>query len=256
VAAGKPATAKLEIAARHAGGRVLLEVRDDGAGIDPLKVATIAAKRGVISEEAIPSIDMARATELLFAPGFSTAEKTSDVSGRGVGMDAVRDAVRELGGEVVLVSETGVGTTAQIRLPLTLAIVSALLVECGGQPFAVPLDRVEHTLRLDDTVVQTVAGRRMLSLRDGVLPLYDAGHTLGTIPGEERFAVILRAEERRVALAVDRLLGQRELVTRPLPPSLDQRAAVSGAAVLSEGEIALIVDCDALEPAGAHLAAA
>jgi two-component system chemotaxis sensor kinase CheA len=256
VAAGKPATASVQIAARHAGGHVVLEVKDDGAGIDPAKVAKIAVKRGLITEEAAAGVDMARAIDLLFTPGFSTAEKTSDVSGRGVGMDAVRDAVRELGGEIVMLSETGVGTTAQIRLPLTLAIVSALLVEAGNQPFAVPLDRVEHTLRLDQQVVQRVAGRRVLALRDGVLPLYDAQTGLGAPEGEERFALILRVEERRIALAVDRLLGQRELVTRALPANVDQRAAVSGAAVLSEGEIALIVDCDALEPTSGHLAVA
>src|SRR5690349_3414183 len=124
VAAGKPATGILEISAQHAGGNVVITVRDDGRGINPRKVATKAAERGLIDPAAVDSIDMARAVELLFTPGFSTAEVTSDISGRGVGMDAVRAAIRGLGGEVLMTSEFGKGTNAQIRLPLTLAIMA------------------------------------------------------------------------------------------------------------------------------------
>jgi len=245
--AQKPATGKLHISARHAGGNVVINVRDDGRGIDPARVAEKAVERGLIPAEAAPSIDMQRAVELLFAPGFSTAEQTSDISGRGVGMDAVRTSIRELGGEVLIQSEHGVGTMAQIRLPLTLAIMAALLVESRGLPFAVQLDRVESTLRLADYTVRSVAGRRMLVLRDGVLPLLDAAESLGygRAPNATH-AVIVRGAERRLALAVESLVGQRELVTRPLPPELGDKAALSGGAVLSNGEIALIVDCDAL----------
>src|SRR6185436_6482069 len=131
----KPATGVLEISARHAGGNVVITVTDDGRGIDPARVARKAAERGLIAEDAV-------AAELLFHPGFSTAEVTSDISGRGVGMDAVRSSIRELGGEVLLTSEQGHGTAAQIRLPLTLAIMAALLVEADSRPFAVPLDRI------------------------------------------------------------------------------------------------------------------
>jgi two-component system chemotaxis sensor kinase CheA len=246
-AAGKPATGALEISARHAGGSVLISVRDDGRGIDPLHVARKAAERGLISEDAIPSVDMQRAVELLFTAGFSTAEVMSDVSGRGIGMDAVRTTIRELGGEVLMQSEPGKGTTAQIRLPLTLAIMSALLIESCGLPFAVQLDRVERTLRLQDYPVRSVAGKRMLVLRDGVLPILDLAESLGHgKAADASHAVVVRGADHRLALAVEHLVGQRELVTRPLPPEVSGGSALSGGAVLSNGQIALIVDCDAL----------
>ncbi|MCW2954982.1 MAG: CheA signal transduction histidine kinase [Conexibacter sp.] len=249
-AAGKPSTGVLEISARHAGGNVVISVRDDGRGIDPARVARKAVERGLIAAEAEASVDVPRAVELLFAPGFSTAEETSDISGRGVGMDAVQASIRDLGGEVVMESIPGEGSHTEIRLPLTLAIMAALLVETQGLPFAIPLDRVERTLRLQDHTVRSVAGARMLVLGDGVLPLIDAGERLGRGRGDagetHAHAVIVRGRERRLALAVATLVGQRELVTRPLPPEVSDSAAVSGGAVLATGEIALIVDCDAL----------
>jgi two-component system chemotaxis sensor kinase CheA len=255
-AAGKPATGTLEISARHAGGSVLISVRDDGRGIDPAHVARKAAERGLISEDAIPGVDMQRAVELLFTAGFSTAEVMSDVSGRGVGMDAVRTTIRELGGEVLMQSEPGKGTTAQIRLPLTLAIMSALLVESCGLPFAVQLDRVERTLRLQDYPVRSVAGKRMLVLRDGVLPILDLAESLGHgKAADPTHAVVVRGADHRLALAVEHLVGQRELVTRPLPPEVSGGSALSGGAVLSNGQIALIVDCDAVTQAANENAA-
>jgi two-component system chemotaxis sensor kinase CheA len=210
-------------------------------------VARKAAERGLIADDTVESVDAARAAELLFHPGFSTAETTSDISGRGVGMDAVRSSIRELGGEVVLTSEEGAGTTAQIRLPLTLAIMSALLVEVGGKPFAVPLDRIERTLRIADHTVRSVAGSRMLVTGEGVLPLVDAGERLTGVPADATHAVVVRGATLRCALGVDRLVGQRELVTRPLPAEVGAEG-LTGAAVLSDGRIALIVDCDAITP--------
>jgi two-component system chemotaxis sensor kinase CheA len=246
-AAGKPATGTVRISARHAGGNVVITVADDGRGVDPHAVAAIAIKRGLLTIEQADGIDAARAIELLFTPGFSTREQADDISGRGVGMDAVRAKVRELGGEVLLSSEPGQGTTAQIRLPLTLAIMSALLVEAGGRVYGIALDRVDRTVRLADHVVRSAAGQRMLVVGDAVLPLYDAASALGHHTGEDcEFAVIVQGHERSVALAVSALIGQRELVTRPLPADVADLAPVSGAAVLSDGEIALLVDCDAL----------
>lgn len=251
-ASGKPEVGKLEISARHAGGSVLITVRDDGRGIDPAKVAAAAVKRGLISPEAAPMVDMARAIELLFTPGFSTAEQTTDLSGRGVGMDAVRNMVRAVGGDVVLESEPGVGTTAQVRLPLTLAIIAALLVTARGVPFALPLDRVERTFRLSEQVVRSVAGGRVIVLREAAIPLVDLAEALGYGPAEERtHAVLIRGADRRFALEVESLEGQRELVTRPLPEEVAENAGLSGGAVLSNGEIALVVDCDALVGAAA-----
>jgi two-component system, chemotaxis family, sensor kinase CheA len=247
IAAGKPATGTLEISARHAGGNVIISVRDDGAGIDPGKVARKAAARGLIAADAVDTVDAKAAAELLFHAGFSTAEVTSDISGRGVGMDAVRTTVRELGGEVLLVSELGAGTTAQIRLPLTLAIMAAMLVEVEERPFAVPIDRIERTVRLADHAVRSVAGARMLVMDDGVLPIIDGGARLARVPSPDAgHGVIVRANDARVVLSVTRLVGQHELVTRPLPAEVAERAALSGGAVLADGQIALIVDCDAL----------
>jgi two-component system, chemotaxis family, sensor kinase CheA len=247
VAAGKPATGTLEISARHAGGNVIISVRDDGRGIDPRKVARKAAERGLIAADVVDAVDAKAAAELLFHPGFSTAEVTSDISGRGVGMDAVRTTVRELGGEVLLHSELGKGTTAQVRLPLTLAIMAALLVEVGGAPFAVPIDRVERTVKLADHTLRSVAGERMLVMRDGVLPVVDGGTRLNrSATPEADHAVIVRAADSRLAVAVTKLVGQHELVTRPLPPDVAEHAPLSGGAVLPNGQIALIVDCDAL----------
>jgi two-component system, chemotaxis family, sensor kinase CheA len=246
LAAGKPEVGTLEISARHAGGSVVIEVRDDGRGIDPEAIARKALSSGLIDAQTAAEITMKTAVELLFAPGFSTAETTSDISGRGVGMDAVRAKIRELGGEVLLDSVQGEGTTAQIRLPLTLAIVSALHVDVAGAPYAIPLDRVERTLRLADQTVRSVAGRRMLVLDDGVLQLLEGAEVFGRPSNEPEFVVIVRAQDQRLAVSVDDLIGQRELVTRPLPPVVSSGEPVSGGAALADGRIALIVDCDAL----------
>ncbi|HJS95946.1 MAG TPA: chemotaxis protein CheA, partial [Solirubrobacteraceae bacterium] len=247
IEAGKARQGTIQIAARHAGGSVVIEVRDDGNGINPKAVAKKALSLGMIDEDAAENIDMRGAVELLFTSGFSTAETTSDISGRGVGMDAVREKIRQLGGEVVIESTPGQGTTAQIRLPLTLAIVSALQVDVSGVPFAIPLDRIERTLRLSEQTVRSVAGRQMLVLEDGVLPLLDGAEVFrrDTV-GEHEFVVIIRAQDKRLALAVDDLVGQRELVTRPLPEIVSDGEPVSGGAALADGRIALIVDCDAL----------
>ena len=249
LAAGKPRHGTIEIAARHAGGSVVIEVRDDGKGIDPQAIAGKALSLGMIDEETAAAIDLRGAVELLFTSGFSTAQSTNDISGRGVGMDAVRERIRQLGGEVVIDSTLGAGTLAQIRLPLTLAIVSALQVEVSGVPFAIPIDRIERTLRLSEQIVRSVAGKPMLVLEDGVLPLLDGAWVFcRDVVGEHAFVVIIRTQDRRLALGVDDLVGQRELVTRPLPAIVSDGEPVSGGAALADGRIALIVDCDALAP--------
>ncbi|MCW3023824.1 MAG: chemotaxis protein CheA [Conexibacter sp.] len=253
IARGKPPTGRLTMAARHAGGSIAITVSDDGTGIDAPRVAAVAVERGLIPAEQAASIDMRAAIELLFTPGFSTAAEVGALSGRGVGMDAVRDKIRELGGEVTVTSVVGEGTVTEIRLPLTLAIMSALLVEAGGRPFGIPLQRVERTMRLDDHPIRSVAGRQMLVLKDEALPLRRAVDVFGAAAGNaadaeapDTHVVIVRGLERSLALSVSKLIGQRELVTRPLPPNVAQDAAVSGAAVLSDGGIVLLADCDAL----------
>ncbi|MEA2150891.1 MAG: two-component system, chemotaxis family, sensor kinase CheA [Solirubrobacteraceae bacterium] len=247
VAAGKQPTGTIEIAARHAGSSIVISVRDDGRGIDPERVARKACERGLITAAEIPGVDHARAAELLFTAGFSTSDVATDISGRGVGMDAVRSAIRGLGGEATLSAQPSGGTVAEIRLPLTLAIMSALLVQSGGLPFAIPLDRVQRTIRLADHAVRSVAGRRMLVMGDRVLPLRDLGEAVGHPPAAgQDHAVVVRAGDSDIALGVELLIGQRELVARALPAAVSERAALSGGAVLADGQIALIVDCDAL----------
>lgn len=250
-AAGKDETGTLVIAARHAGGSIVISVRDDGKGVDPRKVAERALERGLITAEQANALDVAGAVELLFAPGFSTAEQVGDLSGRGVGMDAVRDKIRRLGGEVFVTSAPGEGTVAEIRLPLTLAIMSALLVEADGRPYGIALNRVERTMKLSDQTIRSAAGRRMLVMDDGAIPICRArdafGHgRLHHEDVEDTHLVLVRAGDKTVALAVSGLVGQRELVTRPLPPEVGHGTALSGAAVLPNGDIVLLADCDAL----------
>jgi two-component system, chemotaxis family, sensor kinase CheA len=246
-AAGKRPTGTLRISARHAGGNVVITVSDDGRGVDPAKVGAAAVRRGLLDRERADALDVARAIDLLFAPGFSTRQATSDISGRGVGMDAVRARVRELGGEVIMTSEHGRGTTAEVRLPLTLAIMPALLVLAGGRTYAIALDRIDRTVLVAEHPVRSAAGQPMLVVGDAVIPLRDAATALGHSTGEEcEFAVIVHGHDRSVALAVSELIGQRELVTRPLPHDVADLAPVSGAAVLPDGDIALLIDCDAL----------
>lgn len=248
--AGKSPTGTLVIGARHAGGSIVITVRDDGRGVDPAKVGARAVQRGLITPEQAAVLDPAGAVELLFAPGFSTAETVGDLSGRGVGMDAVREKIRELGGEVLVTSVPGEGTVNEIRLPLTLAIMSALLVESDGQPYGIPLNRVQRTMRLSDQTVRQAAGQRMLVLDDEALPLKRAReafkHGARLADHQDTHVVLVMSGERRVALSVSKLVGQVELVTRPLPSGVAEDAAVSGAAVLSNGSIVLLADTDAL----------
>jgi two-component system chemotaxis sensor kinase CheA len=245
-AAGKPPTGRLEIEARQTGGDVVITIRDDGRGIDPQQVARKAAEQGLIDGDDVQDIDMAGAVELLFAPGFTTAAEASDVSGRGVGLDAVRTSVRQLGGEVYLHSEPGAGTTAEIHVPQSLAILSALLVETSGVPIAIPVDRVESTVRLFDHFVRAIAGRPTIFLRDGAVPLAYASQLFGRGQDRASRAVILRGSEGRIALAVERVIGRRALVTGALPAELAGLAGCAGVADLPEGGRALVVDCDSL----------
>jgi len=251
---GKPRVGKLTISARHAGGSVVIEVKDDGHGIDPAVVARKALEKGLIDADTAASLDMRGAIELLFTQGFSTRDTVSELSGRGVGLDVVRSAIRSLGGDVFAESVLGQGTTAQIRLPLTLAIVAALEVDVAGAPFAIPIDHVDRTLTIENQNISNMAGRRMLSLDDGVLPLLDGARVFG-LPQktQDDLIVIVRAGNRRVGLTVNDVVGQRELVTRPMPPRIMDGQPISGGAVLANGTIALIVDCDALVADGERL---
>ncbi|MBJ7348930.1 MAG: chemotaxis protein CheW, partial [Thermoleophilaceae bacterium] len=173
-------------------------------------------------------------------------KRISNISGRGVGMDAVREAVRGFGGDVVLRTETGIGTTMQLRMPLTLAITPALVVTAGGVPYAVQLDRVERTYPVSAINFKTAVGQPVAVMDDRALTVVNLAERFGAPAGNPQFMVTVQSADRQLALTVDSLIGRRELVTRPVPPQIRADLPVSGGAVLASGEIALIIDCEAL----------
>lgn len=244
----KPAEGMLKIAARHQGGEVVIAITDDGAGIDTDSVIATALKRGLITQEASERFETDQAIELLFTSGFSTAETITDVSGRGVGMDAVRAAVRGFGGDVRVSSNLGTGTTTELRMPLTLAILPALVVRSAGDPYALQLDRVDRTFKTDDVTITTTAGQPVAVFEDCAMPIVNLAESFNrpTEPDAAQFMVTVRSADRQLALLVDEMIGRRELVTRPVPEKVRQDSPVSGGAVLASGEIAFIVDCEEL----------
>jgi two-component system chemotaxis sensor kinase CheA len=244
----KPEQGLLLIAARHEGGEVVIGITDDGAGIDTDRVVAQARERGLLADNG-EKIEDDQAIELLFTPGFSTAAEVSDISGRGVGMDAVRSAVRGFGGDVRVRSEKDVGTTTELRMPLTLAILPALVVRSAGDPYALQLDRVDRTFRLDEVAVTTTAGQPVAVFDDGAMPIVSLAEMFDRQNAEDdepKFMVTVRSADRQIALMVDEMIGRRELVTRPVPERVRNDAPVSGGAVLASGEIAFIVDCEEL----------
>ena len=249
IAAGKPGTATLEIGARHAGGNVIISVTDDGRGIDLERVRARAVERGIVTSEEAAALDPTGVVELLFRAGFSTAEVATDVSGRGVGMDAVRAMCREWGGDVELESTFGTGSVARIRIPLTLAVMTVLIVKVGASAVAIPIDRIERTIRLEDCPRADVGGsQRMIRLDEDVVAEIDLGAAVSYGADDAPvFGVIVQgAGGRRVVLAVRGLVGEHEAVTKPLPPALGREEAFMGAAVQGDGSVVLIVDCDHL----------
>ncbi|MBJ7354506.1 MAG: chemotaxis protein CheA [Thermoleophilaceae bacterium] len=244
-AAGKPESGNLLIAARHEGGEVVISITDDGAGIDTDAVIARAQERGIIGSEAF---DEEQAIELLFTPGFSTRAEVTDVSGRGVGMDAVRSAVRGFGGDVSVRSQFGSGTTTELRMPLTLAILPALVVRAAGDPYALQLDRVHRTFKLEEVTLTTTAGQPVVIFDEGAMPVVNLAESFNrqSASGTPQFMVTVRSADRQLALVVDEMVGRRELVTRPVPERIRRDTPVSGGAVLASGEIAFIVDCEEL----------
>lgn len=257
-AAGKPPQGVLNVGARHTGGQVVIVVRDDGRGIDPAGVASAARQRGLIGadEQAAVSASAERATELLFAPGMSTSAEATEISGRGVGMDAVRTTIRELGGDLWLASEPGKGTTVEMRMPLTLAIMPVLVVCAGDASAAIPIDRVLRVERFEAGRTRRVSGKLVLNRTDaddegGPVPLVELTQALQhDEQGELRFVVTVRGRTSLFGIAIERLEGQRELVMRPLPAVVRERLPVVGGGLLSSGRIALVLDCERLVDGG------
>jgi two-component system, chemotaxis family, sensor kinase CheA len=282
LAAGKPAIGRLKLSAQHADSFIVIRLEDDGKGVNVEAVKRKAVERGVVTQEQADRMSEKEAVDLIFAPGLSTAEKLSDVSGRGVGMDVVRANVEKINGTVEVETRKGQGTTFTIRLPLTLAIVQALLVRVAGGIYALPIHSVTETLRIEPNQIHQVNHREAIVLREQVLPLVNLRHVFGLetvscpradrkrggvaldLSGENylpplpetgrgprggstsKLVVAVHTANRQVGLIVDGLVGEQEIVIKPLGQLVGDVAGVSGAAILGDGSVALIVDVAAL----------
>lgn len=246
LAAGKSERGLIVLTARHEEGHILLTVEDDGRGIDPAKVTAAAIRKGLLSEAEAATLSRDEALNLIFAPGLSTATSVSDVSGRGVGMDIVRTNIERLNGQIRVETWLGQGARFQITLPLTLATIPTLLVSVGDGIYALPLMAVMEALRLPVTDWQTIGGQPVLRVRERVLPLVRLAEVLGlpTPPAPRAFeyAVVVRWGNLDMALLVDALVGEQELVVKSLGAILTATRGVSGAAILGDGRVALIAD--------------
>jgi two-component system, chemotaxis family, sensor kinase CheA len=248
IAKGKSVNGKLIVRAAHEGSTVTIEVRDDGKGIDPAIVKRVALARGVITQAEADRLSDQEATELIFRPGFSTAEKVTSISGRGVGMDVVRTHVERAGGHVELVSELGKGTAIRMKMPLTLAIIPALLVRDGGQRFAIPQANLLELVHLNETQVKNqieyVRGAPIYRLRGEILPVVRLAPLLQR-PSDETGSlnlVVVAVGLRRYGLAVEHIQDTEEIVVKPLHSRLKRLSCYAGATVLGDGGVALILD--------------
>lgn len=246
LAAGKPAKGTVWLRAYHKGNSVAIEVEDDGRGIDPDKMRKVAVKKGLMSEEDAARLDDREAIELIFAPGFSSADKITDISGRGVGMDVVRTNIKNLKGSVNVTSELGKGSKMTLSLPLTLAIIDALMVTVSGATYAIPLDAVSETTKIDANLLTDVGGRKAVTLRDDVLGIVDLTEMLGLPPNTAQReilpVVVITDNDRRLGLVVDRLLERQEVVIKPLGTYLGDIEGISGATIMGDGSVVLILD--------------
>lgn len=270
-AAGKDPVGRVTLVAYQRDNTIVVEVGDDGRGIDPEKMRAAAVARGILSPEQARELSDRDACSLIFAPGFSTAEQVSEVSGRGVGMDIVRRNIERVGGRVDLESEVGRGTTFRLVLPLTLATIRALLVSASGSVFALPLASVMETIRLTLADVHHLRGQEVITVRDQVVPIRWLSDCLGFPRGEAEggqrlYAVLVNTSGRQVGLIVDALLGEQEIVIKSLGRFIGGVQGLAGATILGDGSLALILDARGLledwwerpaglAPAGAYAAA-
>lgn len=251
-AAGKPRLGTIKVAAYQEGNGVIIEVCDDGAGVNTEKVKKKALERGLISEEQAAVMTDNEAIQLIMLPGFSTAETVTDLSGRGVGTDAVKSKVESLGGQFMIYSDFGEGSRVAIRLPLTLAIVLALLIRVGDETYAISLENVEETLLVQKKDIKYVHGTPVTTVRGEILPLSDLSSIIGTPSGdrenEEHAVVVVRVgrERTRVGFLVDSFIGQQEIVIKPLGKLLLKVKGIAGATILGDGNVALILDAASL----------
>lgn len=246
-ARGKSRVGSLELNAFHEGNQIIVEVSDDGNGIDLEKVRARALQQGLLAPDDRPSDR--ELIDLIFSPGFSTAETVSDVSGRGVGMDVVKKNVARLKGSFDVETQPGVGTKFTIKLPLTLAIIQALLVRVAEELYAIPLDSVVESQRVEMADVRTVHGNEAITLRDRVVPLVrvaDFFRLGGQRDPEKVMIVIVGLQGRQVGLVVDSFQGEQEIVIKPLSDVVGRIAGISGATILGNGSISLIIDVHSL----------
>jgi two-component system chemotaxis sensor kinase CheA len=248
VAVGKPPVGRVWLRAYHRGNSVAIEIEDDGKGIDPAKMREVAVKKNLMSPEEAKALDDRSAIDIIFMPGFSSAEKITDISGRGVGMDVVRTNIKNLKGTVSVSSEVGKGTKFTLALPLTLAIIDALMVVVAGQTYALPLDSVSETTKLEVKRMTEVNKRKAVTLRGEVLGIVELAEVLDLPHDNDKKeivpVVILQDNERRLGLIVDRLLERQEIVIKPLGTYLSEfdMSGISGATIMGDGSVVLILD--------------
>lgn len=246
-AAGKSRTGNVTLSASQEGDHILLTIKDDGAGMDAEKLKKIAISKGVLDHDQASRLSDTEAYNLIFAPGFSTKEEISDISGRGVGMDVVKTKITQLNGSVSIQSELGVGTILEIKVPLTLAILPTLMVVVGAQTFALPLAGVSEIFNLDLTKTNVVDGQLTIIVRKKAIPLFYLEHWL--VKGSDRsqrkskgHVVIVQIGTQQIGFVVDSLIGQEEVVIKPLDALLQGTPGMAGATITSDGGIALILD--------------
>jgi len=248
VAAGKDPEGQLVLSAQHSGGNIVIEVADDGAGLNRDRILAKAQAQGIPIGENAPDEEV---WQLIFAPGFSTAAQITDVSGRGVGMDVVKRNIQSMGGHVQLSSRAGAGTTTRIVLPLTLAILDGMSVKVGDEVFILPLNHVTESLQPKLEQIHTVAGdERVIFVRGEYLPLVELHRVFGVRDAQtdpiQAIAVIMQAEDRRFALLVDHLVGQHQVVVKNLETNYRKVPGVSAATIMGDGSVALIIDVFAI----------
>lgn len=250
LAKGKPAEGRLRLSAEHKGSRIVISVSDDGAGIDRERVLAIAAERGIVPADARLSDE--EIDQLIFAPGFSTAREVSNISGRGVGMDVVRQNVQALGGRITIQSRPGEGSSFALALPLTLAIVDGMVVSVGDQTYIIPLTHIVESLRPERGQVQSTGlGNRVLNVRGSFLPVLGIGDQLGlsgtvSEPSEGVLIVVETESAGSAILMVDAIIDQRQVVIKSLETHYQQVEGVAGATILGDGRVALILDVEGL----------
>lgn len=247
---GKPEKGRVNLIAYPDGNTVVIEVSDDGAGINVEKVKQIAISRDIITADQAKDLDINRAAELIFEPGFSTADKISDVSGRGVGLDVVKTKIEALGGNVEIETETDKGSKFIIRLPLTLAIIQALLVIVGEEKYAIPLNNIREITSIETKGIRLVEKKEVVLYRGNTLPLVRLSEALMCAEvkelEDEATVVIVKKGEREIGLIVDNLIGQQEIVIKSLGKYLSFVNQIAGATILGNGGVALIIDTNSL----------